>query len=186
MARIFQAAQGTRYELGICLALMLGLREGEIVALSPKDYSKGILHVRHTMVLDDDGNKIIKSTKTTAGDRKLPCPPHIRSLIEAVPTDQDRLCPMSAHALYKGFLTVCSHAGIDRHFRFHDLRHANASMLLAAGMPDKYAMERMGHSTTNMLKTVYQHTISEEQKRYNIAMEQKLSAIFGNEIGNEN
>ena len=31
--------------------------------------------------------------------------------------------------------------------------------MLALGIPDKYAMERMGHASTNMLKTVYQHTI---------------------------
>lgn len=36
-------------------------------------------------------------------------------------------------------------------------------MLLALNIPDKYAMERMGHATNTMLKTVYQHTFSEKQ-----------------------
>ena len=35
--------------------------------------------------------------------------------------------------------------------------------MLALGVPDKYAMERMGHATNNMLKTVYQHTMRDKQ-----------------------
>ena len=41
--------------------------------------------------------------------------------------------------------------------------HTNASVMLALGVPDKYAMERMGHATNNMLKTVYQHTMRDKQ-----------------------
>ena len=34
--------------------------------------------------------------------------------------------------------------------------------MLALGVPDKYAMERMGHASNNMLKTVYQHTMNDK------------------------
>lgn len=34
--------------------------------------------------------------------------------------------------------------------------------MLLLNVPDKYAMERMGHSPTNMLKNVYQHTMDEK------------------------
>ena len=37
--------------------------------------------------------------------------------------------------------------------------------MLSLGVPDKYAMQRMGHATTNMLKTVYQHLINEKEKQ---------------------
>lgn len=50
-----------------------------------------------------------------------------------------------------------------RHFRLHDMRHANASIMLALGVLDEYAMERMGHAANNMLKTVYQHTMRSTQ-----------------------
>ena len=49
-------------------------------------------------------------------------------------------------------------------YRFHDLRHYHASIMLALGVPNKYAMERMGHATDNMLKTVYQHTMQDKQQ----------------------
>ncbi|WP_130848966.1 hypothetical protein [Intestinimonas timonensis] len=37
--------------------------------------------------------------------------------------------------------------------------------MLALGVPNKYAQERMGHSTDNMLKTIYQHTMQAEAQQ---------------------
>ena len=37
--------------------------------------------------------------------------------------------------------------------------------MLEQNVPDKYAMERMGHATNNMLKNVYQHTMSKKSKQ---------------------
>ena len=58
---------------------------------------------------------------------------------------------------------MCKRYGLPR-YRFHDLRHVQASVMLALGVPDKYAMERMGHASTNMLKTVYQHTMKSKSE----------------------
>ena len=46
--------------------------------------------------------------------------------------------------------------------------------MLIAGVPNKYAMERMGHATENMLKTVYQHTYKSKQEEYDV----KLNDFF--------
>lgn len=46
-------------------------------------------------------------------------------------------------------------------YNFHSLRHYYASIMLAEGVPNKYARERMGHETDNMLNKVYQHTMTE-------------------------
>ena len=59
-------------------------------------------------------------------------------------------------------------------YRFHDLRHYNASVMLALGVPNKYAMERMGHATDNMLKAVYQHTMKDKQQE----IAQQLNHFF--------
>lgn len=50
------------------------------------------------------------------------------------------------------------------HFRFHDLRHYQASILHAMGVPDKYIMERGGWKTDSTLKNIYQHTMSDKRK----------------------
>ena len=36
--------------------------------------------------------------------------------------------------------------------------------MLALGIPDKYAMELIGHSTPDMLKRVYQHTMANKRQ----------------------
>ena len=36
----------------------------------------------------------------------------------------------------------------------------------------------MGHATDNMLKTVYQHTIQEEQKKYSEEIDQRFEELL--------
>lgn len=154
VAAIMSAAQGTKDELPILLAVWLGLRMSEILGLRGEDVDGEVLHIRRALV--DEGEK---STKTYSSQRDLPLPDYISSLIHAAP--QDRIVPLTRRTLYCRFQAVCKRAGV-QHYRFHDLRHINASVMLALGVPNRYAQERMGHATDNMLKTVYQHTMSKE------------------------
>lgn len=57
---------------------------------------------------------------------------------------------------------------------FHDLRHMNASIMLALGIPDKYAMERGGWSSDHIMKSVYQHTFTAERE----AADEKIDRYF--------
>jgi integrase len=43
--------------------------------------------------------------------------------------------------------------------RLHDLRHSNASLLLAEGVPIKVVSERLGHTTIAMTMDVYGHVL---------------------------
>jgi integrase len=47
---------------------------------------------------------------------------------------------------------------------FHDLRHVNASVMALLNIPDKYAQERGGWKTDNIMKNVYQQTFSSERR----------------------
>ena len=57
---------------------------------------------------------------------------------------------------------------------FHDLRHMDASIMVALGIPDKYAMERGGWSSPHVMKSVYQHTFSKERE----AVDDKIDEYF--------
>ena len=72
---------------------------------------------------------------------------------------------------------ICQKSGVP-YFRFHDLRHVNASAMLAVGVPDKYSMKRMGHATNNMLKTTYQHTIKEKEAEYDQKTENYIESLM--------
>lgn len=52
--------------------------------------------------------------------------------------------------------------------------------MLAEGIPDKYAVERMGHSTTAILKSVYQHTEDGKRREVNSAMNGRIDSLLAN------
>lgn len=161
---IIAASKGTKYELPIMLAIWLGLRESEILGLTWDCISGDYLFIKQAIVVGEFG-PVEKKTKTYSGTRKLHLPAYLKELIEAQPRTSGHIIRMSGKAVYSGFSRLCEKAGLP-HFRFHDLRHMNASVMLANGVPDKYSMKRMGHATNNMLKTVYQHTIKEKELAY--------------------
>lgn len=160
---IIQAAQGTPMELPVLLAVWLGLRASEICGITWNCIDGNTLHIKQAKVAGEDG-PILKATKTFSGDRYLRLPQPIADLIQAQPHIDEFVVHLTGQAIYKRFVRLCQKAELP-HFRFHDLRHANASVMLALGVPDKYAMERMGHATSNMLKTTYQHTMRTRQEQ---------------------
>ena len=176
---IMKAAKGTRYELPIALAAWLGLRQSEIVGLTWDCVDGDILHVKQAVVVGEEG-PVKKGTKSYAGKRDLRMPQYIQDLIAAQPKRKDRIITISGHAIYSGFLRICEKAGVPR-FRFHDLRHANASIMLSIGIPDKYSMKRMGHATNNMLKTTYQHTIKEKEQQFDALIDAEIEKILQSE-----
>lgn len=162
LRKIISIATGTEMELPILLAVWLGLRMSEIRGLTWDCISDdGVIHIKRAIV-DGENGPAEKGTKSYSGYRKIPVPDYIKKLIEKQPNKNEFIIQLSGQAIYKRFSRLCDKAGVN-HYRFHDLRHVQASIMLALGVPDKYAMERMGHATNNMLKTVYQHTIKEKQ-----------------------
>lgn len=176
IGKILQEARGKKVELPILLAVWLGLRASEIRGITWDEIDGDKLHIKQAIVQGENG-PAVKGTKTYSGDRVLRIPPYIRGLIAHQPKTDDYLVHMSGQAIYKAFVTVCQKAGV-RHYRFHDLRHANASVMLALGIPDKYAQERMGHATNNMLKTVYQHTMKSKRDEVDDSIDNYFSQIL--------
>nr|DAJ73115.1 MAG TPA: Integrase [Caudoviricetes sp.] len=172
VAAIMQAARGEPAELPILLAIWLGLRMSEILGLRWSDVDGGVLHIRRALV--DEGEK---TTKTYASQRNLLIPDYIAGLLERTPHNGERIVTYTRRGLYVRFQTICRRAGV-QHYRFHDLRHINASVLLALGVPNKYSQERLGHSTDNMLQTVYQHTMEAQQ----IAVAAKMDDYFNSKL----
>ena len=115
------------------------------------------------MVLTEDKQWVIKPPKTNSGNRTLPLPANILQAMEERKKKKLSLISLNPDAISNRFERLVKKLNIP-HIRYYDLRHYNASVMLALNIPDKYAMERMGHRTNHMLKNVYQHTINEKQK----------------------
>ena len=157
---LHEDSKGKPFELPFLLAVWLGLRTSEIRGLTWDCIEGDVLVIKQAMVDGDDG-RVVKQPKSYSGNRRLKLPPYIADLIAAQPRTDEYIIHYSRNALYNHLRRACERCGVE-HFRFHDLRHVNASVMLALNVPDKYAMERMGHATNNMLKNVYQHTMTAE------------------------
>lgn len=157
---ILEHVKGKKYELPIALAAYMGLRTSEIRGLAWENIKGDMIHVKQAMVLGPDGDEI-KPTKSYHGDRWLKIPPPVKELLDKRQKGTGLLFSFGQHDIYNALQRACKRLDLPP-YGTHDLRHYYASVLLSLSVPDKYAMERMGHSTPNMLKNVYQHTMKDK------------------------
>lgn len=170
---VLRAVIGSNVELPCLLAMWCSLRMSEVRGLKRTDVKDGIMTIHDTMVRVENQNVLKESTKTVESTRRIALPERIQDLISALPPEQEYLVPLTGQAVYKRFTSLLKRCGIE-HMSFHDLRHMNASVMLALGIPDKYAMERGGWSTNSTLKAVYQHTFTAERQ----AADKKIDSYF--------
>jgi len=182
-ADVMAAVKGTDIELPVMLALCLGLRMSELRGLRCSDFRDGVLTVSQTVIDTDEGAVIKRTGKTATSLRSLAVPPFVGRLInESAPyinylrTGADGfLEPRSRSAIYGRWQTVTKHAGIS--MSFHELRALNASMMLALGVPDKYAMQRGGWVTPSVMKRHYQQTLDAERRRFDQSINEYLENV---------
>lgn len=173
---IIRIVKGTSIELPCLLAIWLGMRMSEIRGLKKSDVVNGQLIVRRSIVTVE-GQQIEKeSTKTYESTRVNNLPPYIQQLIEQV--DTEHLTELTRDQIYTRFKRIQKNNGIEPLISFHDLRHLNASVMVKLHVPDKYAMERGGWSTSSTLRNVYQHTFSDEREAVNAKIDDYFENII--------
>lgn len=172
------------------MALLLGLREGELLGLKWNDISfeQSTLKVQRTVyyVHDPDVNRRRFNEgppKTEAGSRLLHLPLDIVEMLREHLKRQQEIravapqwkdldlvfCTrtgnyITPHSLEVAFDKVLQIAGLE-HMKFHALRH-NASLILRRmGVDSVVRKEMLGHSSLSMTDSVYGHTTSEMHKK---------------------
>lgn len=173
--QIADAIKGTDIELPAMLAMWLSLRMSEVRGIRYKDISNGILTVRNVRIAMA-GQIEKEKTKTFNSTRRLSVPERLLDMIGSGNPD-DYVVDLAASTIYKHFVNIIFEK-TGKHMTFHDLRHINASIMLALGVPDKYAMERGGWSTPSTLKNVYQHTFSEERAETDQKIDNYMDGLF--------
>jgi integrase len=165
---LLDAVRGQRMEALYWLALSLGLRKGEVLALrwADLDFTQRTLRVVGSVQVI--GSKIqIVPPKTTSSVRTLPLPDVLLQVIlrhrdlqeqerEAYGPDWNRqdlvfpstnglpIWPRNVNVAFKRILRA---AGLPETTRFHDLRHSCATLLIQQGVHLRVVMEILGHSS---------------------------------------
>lgn len=147
------------------LAMWLSFSMSEIRGLTKsKSVRDGYLVIDEVVV--DVQNKPVRKekAKTRIRIRKHRIPPYIQKLIDQTDPNVDELVPMKGKSIHQRFVRLLEANGLP-HMTFHDLSHINASVMALLRVPDKYAMERGGWKTDQVMKKVYTHTFSDERER---------------------
>jgi integrase len=179
--RFLDAIRGDRLEALYLIALGAGLRQGEILGLAwnDVDLESSTLTVRHALQRVD-GALVLVEPKSATSRRVVALPTLVRDALLAHRARQraDRLLagsrwhddrrglvftttvgtPMDGIAVIRRFQAILLGAGLPRQ-RFHDLRHACASLLLAQGVAPRVVMETLGRSQIALTLNTYSHVI---------------------------
>lgn len=161
------------------LAVVTGCRRGELLALQWRDLNLDTRSVAVSRsVVEGGGKATVKSTKTgrvkvlaldeatVAALRawRARCVEHALTFGVAVQADHylfaqrpDGLEPWAPSTLSHKWRRLADANGLTG-VRFHDLRHATATTLIAAGVDPKTAADRLGHDPSVMLG-VYTHAV---------------------------
>lgn len=161
---LIEALRGDNSEIPLLLALFLGLRRSEAMALTHEDYDSElrVVTINKAMVPNKNGEFVVKQTKTKTSRRVLPVPAYLAERLDDCVEKGISFYPVAPERPYKRLQKLCDKYHLPK-MTMHDLRHQNASIMLALGVPDKYAMERGGWSSNATMKYIYQHTMSEQR-----------------------
>lgn len=164
-------------ELWVMFVLFMGLRPSEVRALRWENYKDGTILVKGAYVRNEQGEYVYKvQNKTYDSTRTLDVPDKLQKKLAAIQQPIGEIFSGQPNTYLAAFKRHTKHIHNGK-FNIYSLRHAYASTMLLLGVPDKYTMERMGHSTDNMLKTVYQHTFKEKQQEYSERLNNHLKSF---------
>ena len=178
-ARLLAYFRNTRVFVPVLLAVMCGLRRGEITALrwGAADLSRGQVSIAESMEQTTRGTRL-KETKS-GRSRTVALPSLVidelrRHRVQQAEellrvgvgmTDQTYIVaqadgrPLQPNSLTHEFVRILAKARDLPRIRFHDLRHTHATHLLANGVHPKVAQERLGHSSVGITLDLYSHVL---------------------------
>lgn len=162
----------------LLLALVTGMRFGELVGLtrSDFDFEKGTLRINKTW--DYKNGTGFASTKGDGGsdrvidlDRMIlkafkelfdASPSHFRGLV--FHSDKSKHGVLTNEGANKVLRSILNDLGITP-ISVHDLRHTHISIMLYSGASVLYVSERAGHANPQITTEVYSHIINELRER---------------------
>ena len=156
----------------ICFEVLYwtGMREGELLALSPADIDLDNKLISINRTYQRIGGKdVFTSPKTRKSKRKIPIPDFLcqelsdyiqsRYMLDA----DERLFPVTKSYLSHEMIRGCKNTGIKK-IRIHDIRHLHASLLINQGCDALMLADRLGHEKVSTTLNTYSHLFPHKQQ----------------------
>jgi integrase len=176
---LFEAVSGHRLEALYAVAVTAGLRQGELLGLrwEDVDLEAGMLQVRRTLSEARSGRiseapksgkgRQIRLTRMATEALRAHSRVQLEERMKLAGLWQDQGLvfpsqvgtPLSARNLQRHFKRLLERAGLTKSFRFHDLRHTCATLLLRQGVNPKFVQELLGHADISLTLNVYSHVL---------------------------
>jgi integrase len=179
-----EAARGHRIGALFSVAVAVGLRKGEALALqwSAIDFERGTLAVRQALqrikMPGDDKGRLITREPKRSSRRTINLPQVCLSALlqHREKQEQERVLagsrwrdsgfvfttgigtPLEPRNLERDYRQILTVAGLP-HIRIHDLRHTAATLLLIQGVHPRVVMELLGHSQIAVTMNIYSHVV---------------------------
>jgi integrase len=180
VSQLLIAAQSSRLEAIIHLAVISGMRQMELLGLkwSDLDWIKQTLKIERQLLKPDGEGVKFSSPKTRYGKRSISLGVKtveiLRKHYEKQQAEQRKAgeawkeyglifttqngTPMHPRNLLRDYKKLLHTAGLPP-IRFHDLRHTAASILLNQGVPVITVSRRLGHAKASITLDIYGHLI---------------------------
>ena len=156
----------------ICIEVLYwtGMREGELLALSPADIDldNKTISINRTYQRIE-GKDVFTSPKTRKSKRKIPIPDFLcqelsdyiqsRYMLDA----DERLFPVTKSYLSHEMIRGCKKTGVKK-IRIHDIRHSHASLLINQGCDALMLADRLGHEKVSTTLNTYSHLFPHKQQ----------------------
>jgi integrase len=184
--RLLRAASDSRFEAAIVLAVVTGMRLGEIFALRWSDVDLGeesVVHIRGSLQRVRGKLQVVEP-KTAGSVRDVALSSMGRDSLRRHRAKQNKLRLERGDAwedhdlifanawgrfmatdyfVRQEFSRVLERAGLPK-IRFHDLRHTFATLQLDRQQPIKIVSEMLGHSRTAITQDLYTHVSAQMQR----------------------
>jgi integrase len=188
------AVKGHPLEALFVLALVTGMRRGELVGLKWQDINlaEGTLQVKRIITRKPGGGYMEAEPKTARSRRTVVLVPLAAEVLKRHRILQREAKLKAGETWVEHNLVFCTPRGdyfgeqvlepfkrlLKRvglpNIRFHDLRHSTATLLLSIGVHPKIVQETLGHSQISITMNLYSHVMPTMQRE---AME-RLTALL--------
>lgn len=175
-----------KYKVMIHIVIYCGLRRGELTNLewSDIDFEKEAISIsKQLQYLPKVGIYEVENTKTDSGNRIISIPTNLTDLLKEYKTWQDEekakwgdkwvetnklFTKENGEPIFPDTPSQWFNRFIKRHnlppLTFHQIRHTNASLLIAQGVDPATVSKRLGHADVSVTLKTYTHAIKEHDR----------------------